>query len=40
LIEATEAGENHLRIAGMMHEPEGGAPVVWLGRWEWSVVRT
>ena len=31
MIEATEAGENHLRIAGLMHEPEGGAPVVMAG---------
>ena len=31
LIEVTEAGENHFRVAGMMHEPVDGAPVVMAG---------
>jgi 3-oxoacyl-[acyl-carrier-protein] synthase III len=31
LIEVSEAGENHFRVAGLMHEPEGGAPVVMAG---------
>jgi 3-oxoacyl-[acyl-carrier-protein] synthase III len=31
LIEVTQAGENHFRVAGMMHEPEDGTPVVMAG---------
>jgi 3-oxoacyl-[acyl-carrier-protein] synthase III len=31
LIEVTEAGENHFRVAGMMHEPGDGTPVVMAG---------
>jgi 3-oxoacyl-[acyl-carrier-protein] synthase III len=27
LIEVTRAGENHIRVAGLMHEPEEGLPV-------------
>ena len=31
LIEVSQAGENHFRVAGMMHEPESGDPVVMAG---------
>ena len=31
MIEVTKAGENHFRVAGMMHEPEDGTPVVMAG---------
>jgi hypothetical protein len=31
LVEASMAGENHFRLAGLMHEPENGAPVVMAG---------
>lgn len=31
LIEVSQAGENHYRVAGMMHEPESGDPVVMAG---------
>jgi 3-oxoacyl-[acyl-carrier-protein] synthase III len=31
LVEVSEAGENHLRFAGLMHEPEGGVPVEMAG---------
>lgn len=31
MLEVSRAGENHLRIAGFMHEPEGGEPVVMAG---------
>jgi hypothetical protein len=31
LIEVTQAGENHFRVAGMMHEPGDGTPVVMAG---------
>ena len=31
LIEVSKAGENHFRVAGMMHEPESGDPVVMAG---------
>jgi len=31
LIEVTQAGENHFRVAGLMHEPESGDPVVMAG---------
>jgi 3-oxoacyl-[acyl-carrier-protein] synthase III len=31
MIEVSEAGTNHLRVAGLMHEPEDGAPVVMAG---------
>jgi 3-oxoacyl-[acyl-carrier-protein] synthase III len=31
LVESSQAGENHLRLAGLMHEPENGLPVVMAG---------
>jgi 3-oxoacyl-[acyl-carrier-protein] synthase III len=31
LIEVSQAGANHFRVAGLMHEPEGDAPVVMAG---------
>jgi 3-oxoacyl-[acyl-carrier-protein] synthase III len=31
LIEVSDAGRNHFRVAGMMHEPADGAPVVMAG---------
>jgi 3-oxoacyl-[acyl-carrier-protein] synthase III len=31
LIEVTQTGEHHIRIAGMMHEPDGEAPVLMAG---------
>jgi len=31
LIEVSQAGENHFRVAGMMHEPGDGRPVVMAG---------
>jgi 3-oxoacyl-[acyl-carrier-protein] synthase III len=31
MIEVSQAGKNHIRVAGMMHEPEGGEPVVMAG---------
>ena len=31
LIEVSQAGENHFRVAGMMHEPSDGTPVVMAG---------
>ncbi|HBX68061.1 MAG TPA: hypothetical protein DEH25_01370 [Chloroflexi bacterium] len=31
LIEVSEAGTNHFRVAGLMHEPEDGSPVVMAG---------
>jgi 3-oxoacyl-[acyl-carrier-protein] synthase III len=31
MIEVSKAGENHFRVAGLMHEPESGAPVVMAG---------
>jgi 3-oxoacyl-[acyl-carrier-protein] synthase III len=31
LIEVTKAGKNHYRVAGMMHEPDDGTPVVMAG---------
>ncbi len=31
LIEVSQAGENHFRVAGMMHEPGDGTPVVMAG---------
>ncbi len=31
LIEVTETGQNHFRIAGLMHEPENGSPVIMAG---------
>jgi 3-oxoacyl-[acyl-carrier-protein] synthase III len=31
LIEVTQPGENHIRVAGLMHEPEGEAPIVMAG---------
>lgn len=31
LVEVSEAGENHLRFAGLMHEPKGGMPVEMAG---------
>ena len=31
MIEVSEAGENHFRVAGMMHEPGVGTPVVMAG---------
>lgn len=31
LVEVSEAGENHLRFAGLMHEPEGSMPVEMAG---------
>ena len=31
LIEVSQAGENHFRVAGMMHEPEDDSPVVMAG---------
>jgi hypothetical protein len=31
MIEISKAGPNHLRFAGLMHEPEGDAPVVMAG---------
>jgi len=31
LIEVSEAGPNHFRVAGLMHEPEGDAPVIMAG---------
>lgn len=31
MIEVSEAGVNHFRVAGLMHEPPDGAPVVMAG---------
>lgn len=31
MVEVSKAGPNHLRFAGLMHEPEGDAPVVMAG---------
>ncbi|MFL7870444.1 MAG: 3-oxoacyl-[acyl-carrier-protein] synthase III C-terminal domain-containing protein [Anaerolineales bacterium] len=31
MIEVSQAGENHFRVAGMMHEPGDGTPVVMAG---------
>ncbi len=31
MIEVTEAGKNHIRVAGLMHEPEVDSPVVMAG---------
>lgn len=31
LIEVSQAGDNHFRVAGLMHEPENGDPVVMAG---------
>jgi hypothetical protein len=31
LIEVTQASDHHLRVAGLMHEPESDAPVVMAG---------
>jgi 3-oxoacyl-[acyl-carrier-protein] synthase III len=31
MIEVSQAGNNHLRVAGLMHEPEDGAPVAMAG---------
>jgi 3-oxoacyl-[acyl-carrier-protein] synthase III len=31
LVEATEAGESHLRFAGLMNQPQDGSPVVMAG---------
>jgi 3-oxoacyl-[acyl-carrier-protein] synthase III len=31
MIEVSQAGENHYRFAGMMHEPKNGSPVVMAG---------
>jgi 3-oxoacyl-[acyl-carrier-protein] synthase III len=31
LIEVTQSGDNHIRVAGMMHEPETGSGVVMAG---------
>lgn len=31
MVEVSRAGENHFRIAGLMHEPSNGAPVVMAG---------
>jgi 3-oxoacyl-[acyl-carrier-protein] synthase III len=31
LVEVSQAGENHFRVAGMMHEPGDGTPVVMAG---------
>jgi 3-oxoacyl-[acyl-carrier-protein] synthase III len=31
MVEVSKAGANHLRFAGLMHEPEGGAPLVMAG---------
>ncbi len=31
LIEVSQAGDNHFRVAGLMHEPESGDPVVMAG---------
>lgn len=31
LVEVSQAGENHFRVAGMMHEPGDGSPVVMAG---------
>lgn len=31
LVEVTQAGENHIRVAGLMHEPENGASVAMAG---------
>jgi 3-oxoacyl-[acyl-carrier-protein] synthase III len=31
MIEVTQAGKNHFRVAGMMHEPGDGTPVVMAG---------
>ncbi len=31
LVEVSQAGEKHIRVAGQMHEPEDGSPVVMAG---------
>jgi 3-oxoacyl-[acyl-carrier-protein] synthase III len=31
MLEVTQAGESHLRVAGLMHEPEGDAPIAMAG---------
>lgn len=31
LVEVTQAGENHIRVAGLMHEPEGSTAIVMAG---------
>jgi hypothetical protein len=31
MIEVTESGSHHIRVAGLMHEPESGAPLVMAG---------
>lgn len=31
MIEVSQAGNNHLRVAGLMHEPEDGSPVTMAG---------
>jgi 3-oxoacyl-[acyl-carrier-protein] synthase III len=31
LVEVTQAGENHIRVAGLMHEPEDEAPIAMAG---------
>lgn len=30
-VEVTQAGEHHIRVAGLMHEPEGNAPIAMAG---------
>ncbi len=31
MVEVTQAGQNHFRVAGFMHEPEDGTPVIMAG---------
>jgi len=31
LVEVSQAGPSHVRVAGLMHEPDGGAPLVMAG---------
>jgi 3-oxoacyl-[acyl-carrier-protein] synthase III len=31
MIEVTQAGQNHIRVAGLMHEPESESPVIMAG---------